>query len=272
MRNKKSKNFYTDIYSFFIKKKKIDKIRLENIFSKLKIDSTFKTTSFNRMNDINKKLNNHIKKNLPKKIMICDLGVSSGQSTKELYDDLNNIKIKTIYGFDKQINIKIYKLNKLIFLFSLKNQLLMVEYNKYCLRYRYFFLFKLIEKFLIYLFNYLNIKFEKSNVLMPGLGNINKLKFIEQDIFKVKKKYFNLFDVIRVTNLLNYTYFSEINLKKAICNINKISKKKSILLVNRTTSKKINTATFFIKRAGKFELLEDVNGGSEIKDLIISKK
>ena len=46
--------------------------------------------------------------------MICDLGVSSGQSTKELYDDLN-IKIKTIYGFDKQINIKIYKLNKLIF-------------------------------------------------------------------------------------------------------------------------------------------------------------
>ena len=72
--------------------------------------------------------------------MICDLGVSSGQSTKELYDDLNNIKIKTIYGFDKQINIKIYKLNKLIFLFSLKNQLLMVEYNKYCLRYRYFFI------------------------------------------------------------------------------------------------------------------------------------
>ena len=82
----------------------------------MKIDSTFKTTSFNRMNDINKKLNNHIKKNLPKKIMICDLGVSSGQSTKELYDDLNNIKIKTIYGFDKQINIKIYKLNKLIFI------------------------------------------------------------------------------------------------------------------------------------------------------------
>ena len=81
MRNKKSKNFYTDIYSFFIKKKKIDKIRLENIFSKLKIDSTFKTTSFNRMNDINKKLNNHIKKNLPKKIMICDLGVRIGKNT-----------------------------------------------------------------------------------------------------------------------------------------------------------------------------------------------
>ena len=80
----------------------------------MKIDSTFKTTSFNRMNDINKKLNNHIKK-IFQKIMICDLGVSSGQSTKELYDDLNNIKIKTIYGFDKQINIKIYKLNKLIF-------------------------------------------------------------------------------------------------------------------------------------------------------------
>ena len=43
---------------------------------------------------------------------------------------------------------------------------------------------------------------------MPGLGNINKLKFIEQDIFKVKKKYFNLFDVIRVTNLFKlYIFF-----------------------------------------------------------------
>ena len=102
----------------------------------------------------------------------------------------------------------------------------MVEYNKYCLRYRYFFLFKLIEKFLIYLFKYLNIKFEKSNVLMPGLGNINKLKFVEQDIFKVKKKYFNLFDVIRVTNLLNYTYFSEINLKKQYVILIKFQKKK----------------------------------------------
>ena len=104
---------------------------------------------------------------------------------------------------------------------------------------------------------------------MPSLGKIDKCKFFEQDIFDIKKKYFNFFDVVRVTNLLNYSYFSEDKLKIAISNINKISKENCIILINRTNKKK-NIASFFIKKNGKFELLEDVNGGSELKDLMLS--
>ena len=55
----------------------------------------------------------------------------------------------------------------------------------------------------------------------------------------------------------------------AIFNINKISKENCIVLVNRTTNKKKNTASLFRKKNGKFELIEDVNGGSEIKDLML---
>ncbi len=266
---KNSNNFYTDIYSFFVLKKKINKVRMENIFSKLKIDSTFKTTSYNRTNDLNIKLKKHITKYFTKKITLCDIGISSGQSTKELYDHLDKNKINYIYGFDKQINIKIYKLNNFVFLYSLKNELMMVEYDKYCLRFRYFYFFKKIEKILIHLFKYMNIKFKKTNVLIPDLEKITKCKFFEQDIFDIEKKYSNSFDVVRVSNLLNYSYFSKSKLKKAIVNINKISKENCIVLINRTTNKKKNTASFFRKRRGKFELLEDINGGSEIKDLII---
>ena len=200
----KSKKFYTDIYSFFILKENINKSRLEKIFSLLRIDNTYKTTSYDRMFKVNKKLKKYINKFFPKKVMICDFGVSSGQSTLELYNDLNKLKIKKIYGFDKHINLKIYKFKKLIFLYSSKNDLLMVEYNKHCLRYRYFFIFKKIENFLLHLLNFMNIKHEKSNVLMPNLNKINKCKFFEQNIFNIKKKYFNLFDVVRVSNLLNY--------------------------------------------------------------------
>ena len=57
----KSKKYYTDIYSLFVLKKKINKKRLENIFSLLRVGSTFKTTSHNRMTNINKKLKNYIK-------------------------------------------------------------------------------------------------------------------------------------------------------------------------------------------------------------------
>tara|TARA_B110000027_G_C16090653_1_gene288239 strand:- start:663 stop:1394 length:732 start_codon:yes stop_codon:yes gene_type:complete len=243
---------------------------MEKIFSKIRVDTTFKTTSYDRMVDINKKLKNYIKKLFSKKIVICDFGVSSGQSTLELYNDLNNEKLKNIYGFDKQIYLRIYKYKKYIFLYSSRNNLLMVEYDKYCLRYRYFFVFKKFEKLLVYLLDLMKIKFQRSSVLVPNLEKKDKCKFFEQDVFNIEKKFFNLFDVIRVTNLLNYSYFSESKLKIAILNINKISKENCIILINRTARNKKNTASFFRKKNGKFELLEDVNGGSEIKDLMLS--
>ena len=182
---KKLKKFNTDIYSFFILKKNFDKNKVERIFSLIRVDSTFKTTSTNRMSEINKKLKKYIKKFFSKKVVICDLGISSGQTTLELYNDLNKVNIKNIYGFDKNLNIKIYRYKKLTFLFSSSDDLLMVEYNKFCIRYRYFFIFKKIEKFLIYLFNFMNINCEKSNVLNSNLKKIDKCKFFEQNIFKI---------------------------------------------------------------------------------------
>ena len=112
------------------------------------------------------------------------------------------------------------------------------------------------------------MKYKKSNVLIPNLDKINKIKFFEQDIFDVDKKYSNLFDVV-ISNLLNYSYFSS-KLKTAILNIKKITKENSIVLVNRTTDKKKIIASFFIKNRRKFRLLENVNGGSEIKNLMLS--
>ena len=148
----------------------------------------------------------------------------------------------------------------------------MVEYNKYCLRYRYFFLFQKIEKILIFIFKLINIEGKKSNLLIPGLKKIKNIKFKEQDIFNIEKKYFQLFDVIRVSNLLNYSYFSKQRIKFALNNLNNILRENGIILINRTTKQNKNLASFFIKKNGKFELLEDLNGGSEIKDLILSIK
>ena len=79
-------------------------------------------------------------KHFSKKIVLCDFAVSSGQSTLELFLDLKKKKIDKIYGFDKKINITIYKLENLFFLYSSMNELLMVEYDKQCLRYRWFLL------------------------------------------------------------------------------------------------------------------------------------
>lgn len=267
---KKNNNYYTDIYSYFFFKKKNNKRMMKKIYSFLRVDSTFMTTSHNRMFDVNKVLKKYINKYFSKKIEICDFAISSGQSTYELYKTLNKHKIKNVYGFDKKIYIKIFKIQKLILVYGLKNDLLMVEFNKYCLRYRYFFLFKKVEKILFNLLYFFNIKYKSLKLLIPSLNGIKKFKFFEQDIFNVDKKYFNFFDVVRVSNLLNYAYFSEEKLKKAVLNIKKISKENSIILINRTPNGKFhNNGSFFIKKKGKFILLEDVNEGSEIKELML---
>ena len=91
---------------------------MKRIFSLLRVDTTFMTTSYNRMHDVNVILNKYIKKNFSKKIVLCDFAISSGQSTLELFSDLDKIKIKEIYGFDKKINITVYKLGKFIFFYT----------------------------------------------------------------------------------------------------------------------------------------------------------
>ena len=116
----KRQNNFTDIYNYFIKKKNNNEKMMKKIFSLLRVDSTFMTTSYNRMIDVNLILRKYIKKNFSEKITICDFAVSSGQSTLELFLDLNKDKIIEIYGFDKKINITIYKIGKFIFLYSSK--------------------------------------------------------------------------------------------------------------------------------------------------------
>ena len=112
----KKQNNFTDIYSYFILKKNINEKMMKKIFSLLRVDSTFMTTSFNRMIDVNKILKKYINKYFSRKIVLCDFAVSSGQSTLELYFDLSKDKIKEVYGFDKKINITIYQIGKFIFI------------------------------------------------------------------------------------------------------------------------------------------------------------
>ena len=168
---KKNKN-YTDIYSYFVLRKNINQKMMKKIFSLLRVDSTFMTTSYNRMFDVNLILKKYVNKYFSKKPTICDFAVSSGQSTLELLSDLTKQKIKNIYGFDKKIYITIYKIGKLIFLYSSKNDLLMVEYDKQCLRYRYFFFLKKLEKIFpslldkLYLFDLINVNYKKSKLLI----------------------------------------------------------------------------------------------------------
>ena len=172
---KKDKNLYTDVYSFFVLRKKLVK-RLENIFKLLRVDNTFKTTSENRMLDINKKLKKHLNNFFTKKVMICDFGISSGQSTYELFLDMGKTKNKKIFMdlINKFIFVFINLINLFFYLVKIK-KLLMVEHDKYCLRYRFFYIFKKFDKILFFIFNFMKKNSKISEVLIK---NFKKIKFL----------------------------------------------------------------------------------------------
>ena len=76
---KKKNKFYSDIYNYFVLKKSINGKNMKKIFSLMRVDTTFMTTSYNRMFDVNKLLKKYTEKHFSKKIVLCDFAVSSGQ-------------------------------------------------------------------------------------------------------------------------------------------------------------------------------------------------
>jgi len=93
---------------------------------------------------------------------------------------------------------------------------------------------------------------------------------IDYDIFHTKIA--TKFTFVRCMNILNKNYFTENQIINAIINIYESLQVEGTLLVGRTISNKYNTATFFRKLNNRFIILEDINNGSEVKDLILNLK
>ena len=155
-------------------------------------------------------------------------------------------------------------------MFSTYSELIFIEYKGYCLRKRYFKVIKIFQKLIYnYLSNYSRIPTGDCDLIIPELKNIQNFYSDEQDIFNVDKKYFNKFNFIRISNLLNKSYFSENKIYLAKENILKIAKENAIILINRNETIKKYSGTFFIKKNGKFKIYMDINKGSEVRNIFV---
>lgn len=95
-----------------------------------------------------------------------------------------------------------------------------------------------------------------------------RVNYIDFDVFTTTIS--TKFNFVRCMNLLNLGYFNEQTICKALVNLSNAIDNKGILLIGRTNSNGVNNASFFKKEQDRFILLKDVNGGSEIKRLILS--
>lgn len=89
---------------------------------------------------------------------------------------------------------------------------------------------------------------------------------LNYDIFLAKEN--NTFNFVRCMNILNIEYFPEDKIIIGLQNLKDSLVDKGILLIGRTLQNGVNQASFYKKENNNLILMEEINGGSEIKSII----
>lgn len=79
--------------------------------------------------------------------------------------------------------------------------------------------------------------------------------------------------VVRAANILNRAYFSDPQLSAIVQNLRATLCESGLLIICKTDdSGRTEGTVFVLKDDGSFEIVESINGGSEIEDLVCSEK
>ncbi len=108
------------------------------------------------------------------------------------------------------------------------------------------------------------------HLLTAGFEQTSALSFSEEDILLPPDlKEIEKYDVIRAANILNKVYFSNANMEKILSNLSCQLKPGGMLIVCKTDNTGRNHASLFLKKENGFSLLKNLNGGSEIENLVL---
>ena len=281
-----------------------DNEAINTIFNEVLIGGTYKMTKKNRFSQINHQIISVIKRyynTINEKISIHDLAVSNGITSIEFFDDLRatginidflssdyftHIYIIRLKGqkwqtvLDSNFNLLQYfgygfVLSEPESKFDVINRLLLRILNKHLLLKAQ----NLIRQVLTDTdeYQHVEIKTSQGDIIRVPLVHpncINKIDTHENFLFKrhdlfseTKEK----FDVIRAMNILNIGYFPEEMLKQAARSIFQSFREKGVFIVGRShdESDGITRCSIFEKTGNQFVVIEDINGGSEIRELLL---
>jgi len=229
---------------------------------------TSKQTKQNRFAEIESTVLKYVKKT---NNIIHDLAVSNGITSLDLFDylKLNNIDFK-LHISDKYSKIYV-KQNLITRIFDAEHKFVYGYFG--CLlamdKIYYFPLTRLLFKLLQRIKSPQNYSYDLMLFHPEVLKKINQNQIycLDYDIFETV--IYDKFSFVRCMNILNLGYFETNKIISALQNIKLSLKEDGVLLVGRTIKNIENKVSFFVKKNNTFQLLEDINGGSEIKDLVL---
>lgn len=260
----------------------------EDFFSSLMTrNKTYKTTFHNRLSDINPTLREYLLRHGPSAPRIMDVGVSSGISTVELYDDLRQGGLEVeILASDILVDASLVRVFPGCHVlvdpdgFPLRLDLPFVSMKPWVTRGDYFNGMFLVRKFVNALFTHRahrvmhksdDRRISEVKLVTPRALSKMGITVCRDDISQYKSAYASSFDFIRAANVLNKGYFPPGQLSKMIANIARyLREPHGSLLVVRTHDDRSNHGTLFrLGENQQFELVQRYGSGSEIEDVVL---
>ncbi|MES2176528.1 MAG: hypothetical protein V4550_01590 [Gemmatimonadota bacterium] len=102
-----------------------------------------------------------------------------------------------------------------------------------------------------------------------ALIRANRIAAIDYDLFRTEID--GRYDLVRCMNILNIGYFPADMLRQGIRNVTRSVRENGLLLIGRNQAINVGThATLFRKVGGVLRVVEDFNGGSEVRDVALS--
>lgn len=231
-------------------------------------DSTYKTTGRYRFNE----LNDAMLSNLPKTnyITIHDVGVSSGITSLELYEQLKKLGIAFRLTISDKFATFFVEGNFITRIYDSNGSFVKGYFG--CLATKRDTTMMILSKLLFNLLKTKQYSWHGKKLLLIDSLVIEKLnnkdiEFMDYDVFK--SGVFEKFNFVRCMNVLNIGCFNDDMIKIAIKHIYESIADGGILMLGRTEESGINNVTFFKKQGKCFVLCNDVNSGSELKDIVL---
>jgi hypothetical protein len=109
----------------------------------------------------------------------------------------------------------------------------------------------------------------KVDLATPGLTSRRDVELVRHSIFDTHPLWAQSFDLVRVANLLNLSYFDQEQLSLGIANAASWVRPGGLLAICRTNAEGRNNATLFRRKDSGLGVVERLGSGSEVEDAVL---
>lgn len=250
-------------------------------------NKTYKTTFHARFADINRDLVDELRSGRMRASRVLDIGISSGISTLELYEDLqlrehaaevvgtdilvDALLMRVYPGCDVMVDASGFPLRFDVFGRGMAPWVRQTDYRTGLFLVRKLTNVALTREARRILSGTRDARVERIELVTPRLLAHDGIVVCADDISQYNPAFASRFDFVRAANVLNEGYFPQSVLRTMMGNIKKyLNGSGSSLLVVRTHEDRVNHGTWFrLGETHQFEVGRRFGAGSEIENLVL---